>query len=152
MAGFQFTEDGWAHRKELLREAEDRIERERFEPPDMSNLSETAKKLLRRMVSADEQRVEVTPKNRGAFREMADARPGCGSQPANSRSHQERCRRETRADTSEPRVYPILQIFIQCVEGEAMDLLVRDEDALVSPVEPIPETCVGEVLVPADNQ
>jgi len=36
-AEYRFTEDGWARRQELLSEAEQRIERERFEPPDASN-------------------------------------------------------------------------------------------------------------------
>jgi len=40
---FKFTEDGWARREELISEAEDRIERERFDPPDASNLSESAR-------------------------------------------------------------------------------------------------------------
>lgn len=42
-ADYQFTEDGWARRQVLLSEAEERIERERFEPPDASNLSEAAR-------------------------------------------------------------------------------------------------------------
>jgi hypothetical protein len=71
-ADFKFTEDGWAHREELLREAEERIERERFEPPDASNLSDSAKKLLRRIACGE--RVEVTPANRCVFRELAAAR------------------------------------------------------------------------------
>jgi hypothetical protein len=39
---FKFTQDGWAQRQELLSEAEDRIERERYDPPDADNLSEAA--------------------------------------------------------------------------------------------------------------
>ena len=42
-ADYRFTEDGWARRQELLSEAEERIERERFEPPDASHLSEAAR-------------------------------------------------------------------------------------------------------------
>ncbi len=34
---YYFTLDGWARRQELLSEAEERIERERFEPPDASS-------------------------------------------------------------------------------------------------------------------
>ncbi len=34
---YQFTEDGWARRQELLSEPDERIERERFEPPDWNN-------------------------------------------------------------------------------------------------------------------
>jgi hypothetical protein len=44
---YRFTEEGWARREELLRDAEDRIEREGFAPPDASNLSESARDLLR---------------------------------------------------------------------------------------------------------
>ena len=68
---FRFTEDGWSHREELLREAEDRIERERFVPPDASNLSESAKELLRRRLAGDRQ---VTDANRRQYRELVAAR------------------------------------------------------------------------------
>ena len=44
---YRFSGDGWTRRKELLTEAEERIERERFEPPDASNLSGAARELLR---------------------------------------------------------------------------------------------------------
>jgi hypothetical protein len=70
--GFGFTAKAWERREELLREAEDRIERERYDPPDTSNLSEVALALLRRI--APEERVEVTKANRPAFRELAAAR------------------------------------------------------------------------------
>jgi hypothetical protein len=50
-ADYQFTEDGWARRQELLSEAEQRIERERFESPDGSDLSEAARELLRRRLA-----------------------------------------------------------------------------------------------------
>jgi hypothetical protein len=68
---FRFTEDGWARREEILREEEERIERERYEPPDASGLSVSARGLLRRIISG---RVEVTPENGPAFRELAAAR------------------------------------------------------------------------------
>jgi hypothetical protein len=68
---FHFTEDGWARREEILREEEDRIERERYEPPDASCLSVSARDVLRRMISG---RVEITPENRPAFLELAAAR------------------------------------------------------------------------------
>ena len=68
---FRFTEDGWARREEILREEEERIERERYEPPDASGLSVSARDLLRRIISG---RVEITPENRPAFRELAAAR------------------------------------------------------------------------------
>jgi hypothetical protein len=69
---FRFTDEGWTRRKELLRDAEVRIERDRFEPPDVSGLSEAARGLLRR-ISAEEP-VEVTDQNRPEFRELAAAR------------------------------------------------------------------------------
>ena len=70
--GFGFTAEAWARREELLREAEDRIERERYDPPDVSNLSDAAWALLRRIASGE--RVDVTKANRLAFRELAAAR------------------------------------------------------------------------------
>jgi len=70
-ADYQFTEDGWARRQELLSEAEERIERERFEPPDASNLSEAARELLRRRLAGDR---EVTDANRPLYRELVAAR------------------------------------------------------------------------------
>jgi hypothetical protein len=48
--GFGFTAEAWARREELLREAEDRIERERSDPPDTINLSDAAMALLRQSV------------------------------------------------------------------------------------------------------
>lgn len=69
---FRFTEDGWARREEILRAEEDRIERERFAPPDVSRLSVAAMDLLRRIASGE--RVEVTGVNRPLFRELAAAR------------------------------------------------------------------------------
>jgi hypothetical protein len=70
-SAFRFTEDGWARREEILREEEERIERERYESPDASGLSISARDLLRRITSG---RVEITPENRPAFRELAAAR------------------------------------------------------------------------------
>jgi hypothetical protein len=69
---YRFTEEGMKQREEILREAEDRIERERFEPPDLGNLSEASWALLRQIVSGEH--VEITPANRSAFRELATAR------------------------------------------------------------------------------
>jgi hypothetical protein len=68
---FRFSEDGWARREEILREEEERIERERYEPPDASGLSVSARDLLRRIISG---RVEITTENTAAFRELAAAR------------------------------------------------------------------------------
>jgi hypothetical protein len=69
---FRFTEDGWARREEILREAEDRIERERLDPPDAGPLSEAARGLLRRVASGD--RVPVDGATRPLYRELAAAR------------------------------------------------------------------------------
>ena len=69
---YRFTAGGWARREDLLRAEEDRIERERFEPPDAGNLSESARGLLRRLASGE--RVAITDENRPAFRELAAAR------------------------------------------------------------------------------
>jgi hypothetical protein len=68
---FRFTEDGWARREEILHDEYERIERERYEPPDATNLSASARELMRRIVSG---RIEVTTENRPAFRELASAR------------------------------------------------------------------------------
>jgi hypothetical protein len=68
---FRFTEDRWARRQELLSEAEARIERERFGPPDASHLSEAARELLRRRLAGDR---EVTDANRPLYRELVAAR------------------------------------------------------------------------------
>ncbi len=57
-----------------------------------------------------------------------------------------------RLGASEPRLDPIPRILMESVEGEAMDLLARDEDALVSPSEPILKARVGQVLVPSYHQ
>jgi hypothetical protein len=70
--GFRFTAEAWDRREELLHEAEDRIERERYEPPDASGLSGASLALLRRIASGE--RVEVTRENRPTFRELAAAR------------------------------------------------------------------------------
>jgi hypothetical protein len=69
---FRFTADGWTRRDEILRAAEERIVRERFEPPDANHLSESARGLLRRIASGV--RVGITDQNRPAFRELAAAR------------------------------------------------------------------------------
>jgi hypothetical protein len=68
---FRFTEEGWERRQELLSEALERIERERFGPPDGSNLSEAARELLRRRLAGDR---EVTDANRPLYRELVAAR------------------------------------------------------------------------------
>jgi hypothetical protein len=69
---YRFTEEGSARREAILREEEERIERERYEPPDASNLSDAARALLTRIAAGE--RVEITPENRPVFRELAAAR------------------------------------------------------------------------------
>jgi hypothetical protein len=68
---FEFTGDGWAHREAILERETERIERERYEPPDASNLSAAARGLLRRHLAGDDR---VTPENLEAYRELAAAR------------------------------------------------------------------------------
>jgi hypothetical protein len=69
---YRFTAEGMGRREQILNQEHDRIERARFEPPDASNLSETARVLLRRIISGE--RIEITKENRPAFRELAAAR------------------------------------------------------------------------------
>ncbi len=71
-ADFKFTEEGWAKRQEILSEAEDRIERARYEPPDASNLSDAARELLRTCVAGNCPDGDET--NRPAYRELVKAR------------------------------------------------------------------------------
>jgi len=68
---FQFTEEGWTRREEILRDEQERIERERYDPPDASNLSESAREVLRRRLAGDR---EVTDANRPLYRELVAAR------------------------------------------------------------------------------
>ena len=68
---YRFTEDGMKCREDILDREGERIERERYEPPDASNLSEAARELLRRHLAGDD---EVTDSNRDAYRELAIAR------------------------------------------------------------------------------
>jgi hypothetical protein len=69
---FKFTEDGWAQRHERLSEAEDRIERERYEPPDAGDLSNAARELLRTCSGGNCPDGDET--NRRAYRELVKAR------------------------------------------------------------------------------
>jgi hypothetical protein len=68
---FAFTEEGWLQRDGLLAEAEDLIDRGRFDPPDGNDLSEAAKELLRRRLAGDDR---VTSENLEAYRELSAAR------------------------------------------------------------------------------
>jgi hypothetical protein len=68
---FRFTEDGWSRREEILRE-EERIERERYDPPDASDLSEVARELLSTCIARGCPDGDET--NRPAYRELVRAR------------------------------------------------------------------------------
>ena len=69
---YRFTEEGMKQREEILRNAEDRIERERFEPPDIGNLSEASWACCGRSF-----RVSVSRSRRGTDRRSANwLRPG----------------------------------------------------------------------------
>jgi len=68
---FRFTGWGIAHREEILDREWERIERERYAPPD-GRLSTSARALLRRIASGE--RVEVDEASRPDFRELAAAR------------------------------------------------------------------------------
>jgi hypothetical protein len=69
---YRFTEEGHARRESILRAQEERIERERHDPPDGSHLSDAASALLGRIAAGEQ--VEPTPENRPVFRELAAAR------------------------------------------------------------------------------
>jgi hypothetical protein len=69
---YRFTSEGWERREELLEEACDRIDRERYEPPDASNLSETARELLRACIEGP--KPDGDENNRPAYRELVEAR------------------------------------------------------------------------------
>jgi hypothetical protein len=69
---YRFTEDGMRHREEILEWEAERIERERYETPDVSNLSEAAWDLLGRLIRGEH--VAVTPANLPVYRELAEAR------------------------------------------------------------------------------
>jgi hypothetical protein len=68
---YRFTRDGLEHREAILEREAERIERERYEPPDASQLSEAARELLRRRLAGDR---EVTDANRPLYRELVAAR------------------------------------------------------------------------------
>ena len=68
---YRLTANGRKHRDSIVERETERIERERFEPPDASKLSGPARELLRQLIA---DRVEITPENRFAFRELAAAR------------------------------------------------------------------------------
>ena len=70
-AEYRFTREGLEHGEAILEREAERIERERYEPPDASRLSEAARELLRRRLAGDR---EVTDANRPLYRELAAAR------------------------------------------------------------------------------
>ena len=69
---FRLTAIGRTDGKTIVEREQERIERCRHAPPDVSRLSGRAWVLLRRIAS--EERVEPTPENRSLFRELAEAR------------------------------------------------------------------------------
>jgi hypothetical protein len=70
-AEYRFTAWGLANREEILRTEEDRIERERYAPPD-GDLSDAARVLLRACVAGPIP--EGDESNRPAFRQLVKAR------------------------------------------------------------------------------
>ncbi len=70
--GFRLTAEGRSDGEAIVEREQDRIERGRYAPPDVSRLSEPAWGLLHRIASGE--RVEVTPENRPLFRELGEAR------------------------------------------------------------------------------
>jgi hypothetical protein len=69
-AEYRFTEDGMKHREDILEREAERIERDRYEPPD-ADLSEAARERLRLHLAGER---EVTEENRPACRELVAAR------------------------------------------------------------------------------
>jgi hypothetical protein len=67
---YRFTERGIKHREAIAEREAERIERDRYDPPD-ANLSEAARERLRRYLAGDR---NVTEENRPAYRELVAAR------------------------------------------------------------------------------
>jgi hypothetical protein len=67
---FRFTERGIREREAILERESDRIEQERYAPPD-APLTMTARDQLRHFLAGDR---EVTVANRPAYRELVEAR------------------------------------------------------------------------------
>lgn len=74
---FRFTEAGLEHRERIVAREQERIERERYAPPD-GELSEVARERLRRHLEGDR---EVTTENRPAYQELVAARVMIPSRP-----------------------------------------------------------------------
>ncbi len=67
---FRMTEAGLRHGTEIVWAERDRIERERYAPPD-KDISDAARETLRRHLAGER---KVTPENLPAYRELAGAR------------------------------------------------------------------------------
>jgi hypothetical protein len=68
---YRLTAEGREHRDSIVERETDRIERNRFDPPEVDRLSAAGRDLLRQLIA---DRVDVTPENRPAFRDLAAAR------------------------------------------------------------------------------
>ena len=69
---YRFTREGLEHGRAILEREQERIERERYEPPDASGLSEAARDLLRTCVAVGCPGGDAA--NRPAYRELVAAR------------------------------------------------------------------------------
>jgi hypothetical protein len=69
---YRFTQEGMEHREAILESETDRIERERYDPPDAGKLSAPARELLRTCI--EEGCPEGDETNRPAYRELVRAR------------------------------------------------------------------------------
>jgi hypothetical protein len=69
---YRFTREGLEHREAILEREAERIERERYEPPDASHLSGAARELLRTCITDGCPEGDET--NRPAYRELVAAR------------------------------------------------------------------------------
>jgi hypothetical protein len=69
---YRFTQEGMEHRQAILEIEADRIERERYDPPDAGKLSAPARELLRTCI--EEGYPEGDETNRPAYRELVKAR------------------------------------------------------------------------------
>ncbi|WP_165226957.1 hypothetical protein [Aquisphaera insulae] len=69
---YRLTVKGKRDRVVIVEREQERIESQRYAPPDLSHLSGPAWELLRRIAGGEE--AELTAQNRSEFRELADAR------------------------------------------------------------------------------
>jgi hypothetical protein len=68
---YRFTREGLEYGETILEREAERIERERYGPPDAGRLSGAARELLRRRLAGDR---KVTDANRPLYRELVAAR------------------------------------------------------------------------------